>query len=294
MATWTRGLAFLVRLNKQRLRKISLTGLIGIVLIMIIVTLAIAAPLIAPHDPNFQSLTSRLKPPGWSNADGTVYLLGTDQLGRDILSRIIYGSRISISVGFVCVLFSSMFGTVLGLLAGFFRGAVETIIMRAVDLIMSLPFILLALSVIGITGPGLKNLIVVIVFTNWARYARVQFGQVLSYSQREFVQAAEALGGSNRRILFRHLLPNVLPTTVVLATLDLGFIILLESGLSFLGLGVPPSIPTWGNMLAEGRAYLSTAWWLGTFPGFAIMFTVLGFNLLGDWVRDKMDPTLRV
>ena len=265
MATWTRGLAFLARRNKQKNRRISLTGLIGIGLILIIVTLAIAAPLIAPHDPNLQNLLTRLKPPGFSNADGTVYLLGTDQLGRDILSRIIYGSRISISVGLVCVLFSSTLGTVLGLLAGFFRGVVETIIMRTVDLIMSLPFILLALSVIGITGPGLKNLIVVIVFTNWARYARVQFGQVLSYSQREFVQAAEALGGSNKRIIFRHLLPNVIPTTVVLATLDLGFIILLESGLSFLGLGVPPNIPTWGNMLAEGRAYLSTAWWLGTF-----------------------------
>jgi peptide/nickel transport system permease protein len=257
--------------------------------------LAVFASLIAPHDPNAQDLLGRLKPPGWQSPySGARFLVGTDHLGRDVLSRIIYGSRVSLLVGIVSVAITAAFGTILGLVAGYYRGFVETVIMRCVDLVMSLPFMLLALAVIGITGPGIQNLILVVALTRWARYTRVIYGQTLSYAEKEFVEAAQALGSSNARVLFHHMLPNLLPSAVVLATLDLGFVIILESGLSFLGLGVPPTVSTWGTMLADGRSYLNNAWWMGTFPGLAIMITVLGFNLLGDWTRDRMDPTLRV
>lgn len=275
-------------------RRRSYGGAIGLVIIALVILVAILAPVLSPYAPNLQDLFGRLKPPGYVPANGgPVHLLGTDQLGRDILSRILYSSRISLFIGIASVALTAVLGTLLGLLAGFYRGVVETVIMRLVDLLLGVPFILLALAVIGITGPGLQNLILVIVATRWVQYARILFGQVLSVSEREFVEAATALGSKPFRILIKHILPNVAPTTIVLATLDLGFVIILESGLSFLGLGVPPSTPTWGAMLAEGRAYLNTAWWLGTFPGVAIMITVLGFNLLGDWARDKLDPTLR-
>lgn len=267
---------------------------VGLVIIAVVVAVAVLAPLISPYDPLAQDLFARLKPPGWVPlSGGHTYWLGTDQLGRDILSRIFYGARISLFIGVTAVALTATLGTVLGLLAGYFRGAVETVIMRTVDLLLGLPFILLALAVIGITGPGVRNLILVVVATRWVQYARILFGQVLSCAERDFVEAAQALGGRPFRVIFKHVLPNVIPTTIVLATLDLGFVIILESGLSFLGLGAPPSTPTWGAMLADGRAYLNNAWWLGTFPGLAIMVTVLGFNLLGDWVRDRMDPTLR-
>lgn len=266
----------------------------GLVIIALVILAAILAPLLSSYDPNVQDLFSRLKPPGFVPPQGgAAHLLGTDQLGRDIWARVLHSARISLFIGIVSVALTAVVGTLLGLMAGFYRGAVETIIMRLVDLLLGVPFILLALAVIGITGPGLQNLILVIAATRWVQYARILFGQVLSCAEREFVEAAHALGSKPFRILIKHILPNVAPTTIVLATLDLGFVIILESGLSFLGLGVSPSTPTWGMMLAEGRAYLNNAWWLGTWPGVAIMITVLGFNLLGDWARDKLDPTLR-
>ena len=305
MASWIRALVSRTRKHDKRRRRpqhdpessprLDPSGIIGALIIVAVVIAAIAAPLVAPHDPNAQDLMGRLKPPGWqSPLSGARFLLGTDQLGRDVLSRIIYGARISLFVGILSVAITAALGTLLGLIAGYYRGIAEAIVMRGVDLVLSLPFMLLALAVIGITGPGIQNLILVVVLTRWARYTRVIYGQVLSYSEREFVEAARVIGTSSLRIMFQHLLPNLLPTTIVLATLDLGFVIVLESGLSFLGLGVPPTIPTWGTMLADGRAYLNNAWWMGTFPGLAIMLTVLGFNLLGDWVRDRMDPTLRI
>lgn len=281
--------------NKFYKNRFDWNGVIGVVLIILIILVSVAAPVIAPQDPNAQNLAMRLNPPGFVNpSNGQKFVLGTDQLGRDILSRIIYGSRISLIVGIVSVTITAAIGTVLGLLAGFYRGIVDSIIMRLVDLVMSIPSMLLALAVIGSTGAGLQNLVIVIIITRWARYARMQYGQVLSYSEREFVQASISIGCSNKRIIFRHLLPNLISTTIVLATLDLGFVIIFESGLSFLGLGVPPHIPTWGGMLSDGRSYLNSAWWLGTFPGIAIMLTVLGFNLLGDWARDRLDPTLKL
>lgn len=298
MASWIRALVSRTPQSDDSegsSQRRDLSGAVGVVLVIVVMLLALFAPFVAPHDPNGQDLLGRLKPPGWQSPySGARFLLGTDHLGRDVLSRIIYGSRVSLFVGIVSVTITAVLGTVLGLVAGYYRGVVETIVMRCVDLVMSLPFMLLALAVIGITGPGLQNLILVVVLTRWARYTRVIYGQTLSYAEKEFVEAAQALGSSNARILFHHMLPNLLPSTIVLATLDLGFVVILESGLSFLGLGVPPTIPTWGTMLADGRAYLNNAWWMGTFPGLAIMLTVLGFNLLGDWARDRMDPTLRV
>lgn len=289
MATWIRESKLV-----NKIKNLDGTMIFAVGLILIIVIMAVFAPLLAPHDPNYQNLTMRLKAPGFVNPeDGSMYLLGTDQLGRDIFSRIIYGSRVSLFVGIFSVSITAVLGTVLGLFAGFCGGIIDMIIMRIVDLVLSIPSMLLALAVIGAMGPGLRNLIIVIIVTRWARYARTQYGQVLSFSEREFVQAAVATGCSKTRIIFRHLLPNLVSSTIVLATLDLGFVIVFESGLSFLGLGVPPTIPTWGGMLSEGRAYLASAWWLGTFPGIAIMLTVLGFNLLGDSVRDALDPTLK-
>jgi len=267
---------------------------VGLVIIALVILMAILAPVLSAYAPNAQDLFSRLKPPGFvPPAGGPPHWLGTDQLGRDIWARVLYSARISLFIGIISVSLTAVVGTLLGLMAGFYRGVVETVIMRLVDLLLGVPFILLALAVIGITGPGLQNLILVIVATRWVQYARILFGQVLSTAERDFVEAAHALGSKPFRILIKHILPNVAPTTIVLATLDLGFVIILESGLSFLGLGVSPSTPTWGMMLAEGRAYLNNAWWLGTWPGVAIMITVLGFNLLGDWARDKLDPTLR-
>ncbi|HYF93780.1 MAG TPA: ABC transporter permease [Symbiobacteriaceae bacterium] len=269
-------------------------GAVGLVIIALVILMAILAPVLSAYAPNAQDLFSRLKPPGFvPPAGGPPHWLGTDQLGRDIWARVLYSARISLFIGIISVSLTAVVGTLLGLMAGFYRGVVETVIMRLVDLLLGVPFILLALAVIGITGPGLQNLILVIVATRWVQYARILFGQVLSTAERDFVEAAHALGSKPFRILIKHILPNVAPTTIVLATLDLGFVIILESGLSFLGLGVSPSTPTWGMMLAEGRAYLNNAWWLGTWPGVAIMITVLGFNLLGDWARDKLDPTLR-
>jgi peptide/nickel transport system permease protein len=297
MASWIRALASRTAesASGETAPRLDLSGAVGVLMIAVVIIAAILAPIAAPHDPNAQDLMGRLKPPGWQSPfGGGRFLLGTDQLGRDVLSRIIYGSRISLFVGIVSVAITAAIGTMLGLVAGYYRGVAESIVMRCVDLVMSLPFMLLALAVIGITGPGIRNLVLVVVLTRWARYTRVIYGQTLSYSEREFVEAARVIGSSSPRILFQHLLPNLLPSTIVLATLDLGFVIVLESGLSFLGLGVPPTVPTWGTMLSDGRAYLNTAWWMGTFPGMAIMITVLGFNLLGDWIRDRMDPTLRV
>ena len=299
MDTLTQGLRLRI---KSKLHNASLS--IGILLIISILIMSICAPLFAPYDPNYQDLTIRLKPPGFINPiNGERHILGTDSLGRDILSRIIYGSRISLIIAIVSVSITAIIGTVLGLLAGFLGKVTEMVIMRAVDLTLSIPSMLLAISIVAVLGSGIANLLIALSIsqvprlasiTRWARYTRTQYGQVLSYSEREFVQAVTSIGCSKNRIIFRHILPNIVSTTIVLATLDLGFVIIFESGLSFLGLGVPPTIPTWGGMLSEGRAYINNAWWLSTFPGIAIMLTVLGFNLIGDSIRDALDPTLRV
>ncbi len=269
----------------------------GIVLLLMLL-FAILAPLISPRSPFDQSLMLRLKPPIWMAEGEAGYYLGTDEVGRDILSRMIYGAQVSLSVGLVGVVIGSVIGTVLGMLAGYFSGPIDEIIMLLADMQLAFPFILLAIAIIAVLGPDPSGsipwkLIFIVGISGWMTYARVCRGVVLTIKEREFVQAVRALGGSDGRILFRHILPNILSPVIVLATLDLARLIILESTLSFLGLGVQPPSPSWGGMLGQGRQYLDTAWWLSTFPGIAIMMTTLAISRGGDWVRDMLDPTLR-
>ena len=263
--------------------------LIGALLTGSVVLLVLLAGLIFPAGTDTMDLSARLQPPHFT----APHPLGTDPIGRDVLSRVVYGGRISLTVGLVSVALSALIGTLLGLIAGYFRGPVGAFIMRLADVQLAFPFILLAITVIAIIGPGLWKLIAVMVVSQWAQYARVMRGQVLALREREYVQAARALGANDNRMMFRHIIPNAVGPLVVLATLNVANNILLESGLTFLGLGVDPQIPSWGGMLADGRTYLQTAWWVSVFPGVAITLTVLGFNLLGDWLRDALDPTGR-
>jgi peptide/nickel transport system permease protein len=269
-------------------------ALLGLVILTAITMAAILAPLVSPVDPFAQEVELRLKPPGWTTAEGRMSLLGTDHLGRDILSRLIFGARISLIIGFSAVSVAGTLGTLIGLLAGYRGGRIDDLCMRMTDTMLAMPFILLALAVIAVLGPSLRNIILVLGITSWVSYARVVRAEVLTLRTREFVAAAKALGGGGPRVVFRHLLPNVLTPVIVIATLEVARMIILESALSFLGLGVQPPTPTWGGMLADGRAYVTTAWWLATFPGLAIMLTVLGINLLGDWLRDILDPRLQL
>jgi len=290
-ATTREGRQDLRRVLKELVR--NKAALLGLLILVGIAASAIAAPLLAPFDPTLQEITLRLKPPGWTTPDGQLNLLGTDHLGRDILSRLIFGARISLIIGVSAVALAGTLGTLLGLVAGYQGGRVDDFVMRLTDTMLAMPFILLALAVIAVLGPSLRNIIFVLGITSWVSYARVVRAEVLTLRTREFVSAAQALGGDGRRIVFRHLLPNVLTPVIVIATLEVARMIILESALSFLGLGVQPPTPTWGGMLADGRAYLSTAWWQATFPGVSIMLTVLGINLLGDWLRDVLDPRLQ-
>ena len=251
---------------------------------------ALCAPLLAPHDPIKQDLVNVLAPPFWEKGGTTSHILGTDNLGRDILSRIIYGSRISAIVGFFGVLFSGIIGTFLGVIAGYFGGRLDAVIMRFTDMMLSLPYILIAIAIIGAIGPSLTNIIIVIAVTNWVGYTRIVRFEAMSLSKSEFIEMAVISGGKWWRILLVHIVPNVLNSAIVLATLDVGKMIVFESALSFLGLGVKPPTPSWGGMLADGRIYLTAAWWIATLPGIAIVITVLGGNLLGDWLRDELDP----
>jgi peptide/nickel transport system permease protein len=283
------SLAFLRRLTARR------TALFGLVVVVIVVLTALAAPLISPFDPIEQDLGDlRLKAPGFRDAAGRVHLLGTDHLGRDLLARVIHGARPALLVGFAAVAISGLIGMAAGLIAGYFGGRLDDLLMRLADIQLAFPFILLAIAVIGVLGPSLATIIVVIGVSSWVVYARIVRGAVLTLREREFVQAALALGVSDARVLLRHILPNALTPWLVVATLDMARVIVIESALSFLGLGVQPPTPTWGGMLADGRVYVSTAWWLATFPGLAILITVLGINLFGDGLRDTLDPRLTV
>ena len=260
--------------------------LLGTLLTGGVVLAVVFANLLFPAGTDVMDLGARLQPPHLSSP----HPLGTDPIGRDVLSRVIYGGRISLTVGLVSVACSAVSGTLLGLLAGYYRATVGAVVMRLADIQLAFPFILLAITVIAIVGPGLWKLIAVMVVSQWAQYARLVRAQVLALREREYVQAAQALGANNGRMMFRHIIPNAVGPIIVLATLNVANNILLESGLTFLGLGVDPQIPSWGGMLADGRTYLQTAWWVSVFPGVAITLTVLGFNLLGDWLRDRLDP----
>lgn len=272
-------------------------GLLGSILVVSAIFVAVFAPWLAPHDPTEFNLRSRLEPPVWLGGTSE-FLLGTDQLGRDLLSRLIYGSQVSLIVGVLGVLVSLVIGVGLGLLAGYSGGWTDTIISRLVDTFMAIPFIILALAVIGAVGVGENNsliiLIVVLGLTGWITFARVVRGEVLAVKHLEYVEAASALGQRHRWILLRHVLPNVTAPIIVLATLQIATVIIAESSLSFLGLGVQPPTITWGIMLSEGRDHLATSWWLATFPGVAITLTTLGMILLGDWLRDVLDPRMQL
>jgi peptide/nickel transport system permease protein len=266
---------------------------LGFTVLFLFLFAAVFSGTIAPYDPAEQDITKALKPPVVMEGGSIDHVLGTDELGRDLWSRIVWGARIALIVGFVAVVLSGFIGTCLGLIAGYFGGAVDSVIMRLVDIQLSLPAILLALAIIGAVGPSLTNIIIVIALTTWADYTRVVRAEVLSVKENEFVELAKVTGCSTLRILRKHIFPSVVNSLTVIATLMLGRVIIFESALSFLGLGVQPPTPSWGIMLADGRQYLTYAWWLATFPGIAIMGVVLGTNLVGDWLRDFLDPKLR-
>ena len=278
---------------RARRRRIPWLVVLGGGFVALLVLVAAAAPLLAPEDPIRQSLRGRLAAPTWAGADGHAHLLGTDHLGRDVLSRVIYGSRVSLVIGFAAVLVGGVLGSAAGLMAGFSRGRVDAIIMTLADAQLAFPFILLAIGIIAVLGPSFPTLVVVIGLSGWVSYARILRSQVLVLRSREFVESIHALGGSRFRIILRHVLPNVLSTIVVIATLELARAIVLEATLSFLGLGVQPPTPSWGGMVYEGREYLDTAWWISTAPGIVLMLTSIVVSRTGDWLRDLLDPTLR-
>jgi peptide/nickel transport system permease protein len=272
----------------RRLRRHGL-GIVGLVLASLAVVVAVAAPWLAPHDPVASDFAASLKPPGTPG-----HPLGTDQLGRDLLSRVLYGARVALFIGLCTVLLTAVVGGLLGLLAGFFGGWPGSVVMRIADVQLSFPFILLALTINAIVGLGLRNIIISLAAAGWVVYARVVRGEVLSVKQREYVQAAAALGMGQARLLFGHVLPNVAPSIIVVASLQFSQFIVAEAAISFLGFGIQPPTPAWGSMLSESRDFLYVAWWLAAFPGGALALTALGINLVGDWLRDVLDPKLRV
>ncbi len=259
----------------------------------LLAVIAVAAPNLAPHNPERGSLRARLEAPTLQGADGQAHLLGTDHLGRDVLSRVIFGTRVSLTVGFAAVVIGGVVGGGLGLAVGFQRGWLDEVVMTVADAQLAFPFILLAIGIIAVLGPSFSNLIIVVGLSGWVTYARVLRSQVLALRQREFVDAIIALGGSVPRIIGRHILPNVASTFMVIATLELARAIVLEATLSFLGLGIQPPAPSWGGMIHEGRDYLDSAWWISVFPGLVLMLTSLVVSRTGDWLRDVLDPTLR-
>lgn len=267
----------------------SLEFIVGVVLTGCICLAVIFSGYLFPGGANKIDLLARLTPPFVNPA----HIFGTDPLGRDVLARVVTGGKISLFVGFVSVIGSVVIGTIMGLVAGYYRGFWDMALMRFVDVQLAMPFILLAITVMAILGGGLFNTIILLIVSQCVQYARLVRGSVLSLREREFILSARAIGVKDWCIIFQHLLPNLLGPVIVLMTLNVANNILLESSLTFLGLGVDPTIPSWGGMLADGRTYLQTAWWVSIFPGLAILFTVLGLNLLGDWLRDSLDPTGR-
>jgi len=267
-------------------------GVMGGVILLVVFGSAILADYLAPHEPNKQRLVARFKPPVWAPGGSPTYLLGTDNVGRNILSRIIHGSRISLVVGFAAVGVSMLIGVTLGLLSGFLGGRVDATIMALVDIMLAFPQLILAFAMVAVLGPGIGNIILVLGFTGWERYARVVRAEVLALREREFVQAARAIGVPTPKIIFGHIMPNTFSSVIVMATLQTAQAILAEAALSFLGLGTGRTYPSWGQMIALGRDYINIAWWLSTFPGLAILLTVLAINLIGDRIRDVLDPRM--
>jgi len=268
---------------------------LALLILLAVVASGLAAPLLAPHAPRVGNLLDSKLPPVWLSGGDARFVLGTDELGRDILSRVMYGAQVSLIVGISAVILAGAIGITLGLVAGYFRGRIDDLIMRVADIQLALPQILLAIAMLAVLGPGLQNVVLVLAITNWVTYARLVRGQVLSVREKEFIEAARCLGVGHAAIMFRHILPNVMASIIVVASFAVANTILAEAALSFLGLSVGPDVPTWGGMVAAGRDQIITGqWWIYTFPGLAIMLTVLGVNLVGDWLRDYLDPRLKV
>lgn len=280
---------------KNRQGKIDFAASFAALLLLSFVVVALLAPLLAPHSPTLGTLSARLLPPAWVETGRTEYLLGTDHLGRDVLSRLIYGARVSLSVGIAAVLVAGTIGTTLGIVAGYVGGIVDQLIMRVVDAWMAMPSLVFAIFLAAMVGQSAVNVVLILGLVYWTRYARLIRGEVLSLRERDFVKLAVVTGASSWRIMLRHILPNVVNTTLVLATLMLGVVIVTEASLSFLGVGVPPPNPAWGLMLADGKqAMMIGKWWLTVLPGTCIMLTVLSASILGDFMRDRFDPKGRM
>lgn len=274
-------------------RRVPWPTVAGVAFVALMAAIALAAPWLAPADPTRQALRGRLRPPTLEGSDGRAHVFGTDHLGRDVLSRVIYGSRVTLTVGFSAVVVGGLIGSTLGILAGYSGGRMDGVIMTVADAQLAFPFILLAIGIIAVLGPSFPTLIIVIGLSGWVSYARILRSQVMVLRSREFVEAIHALGGSVLRIVLRHVLPNVLSSIVVVATLELARAVVLEATLSFLGLGIQPPTPSWGGMVQEGRDYLDSAWWIATFPGIVLMATSIVVSRTGDGLRDLLDPTLR-
>ncbi len=274
----------------MRLLLRSKTGTVGLIIVLAIVLVSIFAEALAPHQPAEINPANMLQPPVWQEGGSSEHVLGTDNLGRDILSRIIYGSQVSLLVGISAVVLAGFIGVTVGLIAGFYGGFIDNVLMRLVDSFLAIPTILFALVILSIFGPSVLTLIFVLGVTNWVNYARLVRGEVLSIKEREFVKAARSIGVRNNKIILRHLLPNVASPFIVISTLSVATTIILEASLSFLGLGIQPPMVSWGGILSDGRDYLATSWWVATFPGVTITITVLGIIFLGDWLRDVLDP----
>ncbi len=285
---WKRVKQFVKELIRCR------TAFLGAIIVLSFILVAIFAPFIAPHDPLKASIVNRLRPPFWMERGSITYLLGADEIGRDILSRIIYGARVSILVGLVTVAISGFLGTLLGSFAGYFRGRFDAILSRFADLLLSFPYLIFAIFLMSIVGPGFFNLIVILCFKSWVNFFRLSRGEMISEKTKEYVEAAQALGESDVKIIFKEILPNIIHSLLVLATLRVGFFIILEASLSFLGLGIQPPTPAWGSMINSGRAYMLSAWWVSTIPGIALLILVLSINLLGEGLRDILDPRLKL
>jgi peptide/nickel transport system permease protein len=263
------------------------------VIIAVMVVVAVFAPVIATHSPTEQSLPDKLKPPAWQEGGSATHLLGTDLLGRDLFSRLVYGARVSLTVAAFALLSGGLIGLAVGIIAGYLGGRVDSVLMRVVDATLTFPTILIALLLAVSLGAGLRTIVIAITVIIWARFARVVRGEVLGVRARDFVSLARVHGCSSPRIMLVHIVPNVMNTFMVLLTLHIGFVIIVEASLSFLGAGIPPPTPSWGQMVADGRSHIASAWWLSVMPGAAIMLVVLAFNLFGDWLRDWLDPRLR-
>jgi peptide/nickel transport system permease protein len=266
--------------------------LVATAIVAAVCLVALLAPLLSLHDPIQGSLNNNLAPPAWLDNGTWNYPLGTDNLGRDVLSRLMYGARVSVVVALLATIFAGGFGTAVGLVAGYYGGWTDTLLMRSVDLMLSMPLLLVAFVFAVVWGPSFTNVIAVLALFFWAQYARQVRGEVLVVREREYVKLARVAGASNLRIMWRHLLPNITNTLIVLVMLQVGRVILLEASLSFLGVGLPPPQPAWGLMVAEGRGLMNSAWWVSVMPGIAIVLTILSLNLLGDWLRDSLDPKL--